>query len=37
VETKADETYAKFSEKFDEEKRRFDEKHDKIIDKIRKK
>jgi hypothetical protein len=28
---------AKFSEKVDEENRRFDEKRDKIIDKIRKK
>ena len=31
------EAYAKFSEKVDEENRRFDEKRDKIIDKIRKK
>ena len=34
---KVNEAYAKFSEKVDEENRRFDEKRDKIIDKIRKK
>lgn len=36
-EAKADEAYAKFSEKVDEENRRFDEKRDKIVDKSRKK
>jgi hypothetical protein len=35
-EAEADEAYAKFSEKVDEENRRFDEKRDKIIEKIRK-
>jgi len=37
LEAKVDGAYAKFSEKVDEENRRFDEKRDKIVDKSRKK